>query len=256
MLGDFKQNARDRLDDLAFAALSSDSPSIRFGGGVAYVGGSVLTELVPETGLELLPEIGQAVGTLAKLARGFRGAEDILQASRVVDEPPQFRTEPPARSMLSPDEFLSANGVADPALRQQLIDSGIRTDLLDPNVTPTTLARFDKLFVQTFDEGKSFSGRLGNIDTRVSTINKAAELERSGLDPAFEFPVDVGGGKTRYVDLVGLNPETQQNTAFYQFVKENSAGVVIRPDELLAAQQAERALKLPSGTVQLINTKR
>ena len=59
---------------------------------------------------------------------------------------------------------------------------------------------------QTVAAGKSFSGRLGNLDTRVATINQAAELERAGLDVAFEFPVFVGNKATRFVDLVALNP--------------------------------------------------
>lgn len=110
------------------------------------------------------------------------------------------------------------------------------------------------MFPQTIDAGKSFLGRFGNIDTRVSTINKAAELERAGLTPRFEFRVDVTNDKIRYVDLVGLkNGQPQQ---YYQFVKQDMNGNLYRPDELVAAQQIERARGLQSGTVQLINTNR
>lgn len=142
----------------------------------------------------------------------------------------------------------------DPALQQKILDAGLDTSLLSPDTTPATLARFDKLFVQTVDEGKAFSGRLGNIDTRVATINQAARLEQAGLDPAFEVGVDVGGGKTRYVDLVGTGPQGQQATQYFQFVTKDAAGNVIRPDELVAARPLEKALKLPSGTVQLVDT--
>ena len=157
---------------------------------------------------------------------------------------------------VSADDFLLSRGIASPALRQQLIDSGLRTDLLLPDVTPTTLGRFDKLFPQTVAEGKAFSGRLGNVDTRIATINEAAALENAGMLPRFEYPVDVGNGSKRYVDLVGLDPNTMQPTHFVQFVKRDASGVVIRPDELVAAKQIEAALKLNPGTVRLVNTKR
>src|SRR6202034_3622797 len=124
----------------------------------------------------------------------------------------------------------------------------------DPETTPATLARFDKLFPQASDDGSAFSGRLGNIDTRVATINQAAQLELAGLDPAFEYQVPLGNGSNRYLDLVGLDSETQQPVQYFQFVKQDANGVLLRPDETLAAQQIEDALKLPSGTVQLVNT--
>ena len=133
-------------------------------------------------------------------------------------------------------------------------DLGFRNDLLGPD-TPITNARFNKLFVQTVEQGKAFSGRLGNIDTRVATVNKAAEFERSGLIPRFEYPVNVDGGK-RFVDLVGLDSRTRQPTNFVQFVKENNSGIIIRSDEIIAAQQIERSLNLSPGTVQLFNTRR
>jgi hypothetical protein len=109
--------------------------------------------------------------------------------------------------------------------------------------------------------GKSFAGRLGDIDTRVATINQAANLERSGLLPVFEYPVPLGTNataarSTRYVDLVGVDPGTGQARQFFQFVKENTRGTVIRADELAAARQIERTLNLQPGTVQLINTAR
>jgi hypothetical protein len=151
-------------------------------------------------------------------------------------------------------EFLSARGIEDVATRQNILDGGLRFDLLDLDVTPTTLARFDKLFPQTIAEGKSFSGRLGNMDTRIATVNKAAELEITGLNPAFEYPVAVGNGQKRFVDLVGLSQQTQKPTTFIQFVKQDNYGNVIRPDELIAAKQIENALKLKQGSVKMINT--
>jgi hypothetical protein len=160
------------------------------------------------------------------------------------------------RTALSADEFLSANRIADPVLRQRIIDSGLRTDLLDPVLTRDTLTRFDKLFPQTIEKGSSFSGRLGNIDTRVATINEAAQLERAGLSPAFEYPVNIGGGRKRFVDLVGLDVNTGQPVKFVQFVKKDANGVLLRPDEIVAAQQIERAYSLTPGTVRLVNTRR
>jgi hypothetical protein len=151
--------------------------------------------------------------------------------------------------------FLYESGITDPALYRHIIESGFRSDLLGPD-TPITNARFNKLFTQTFEDGKAFKGRLGNIDTRVATINKAAELERSGLIPRFERGVNIGGGEKRYIDLVGLDPQTRQPVEYIQFVKESRAGTVIRTDKITAAQQIERSLNLSPGTVQLSNTNR
>jgi hypothetical protein len=157
---------------------------------------------------------------------------------------------------VTPQEFLTSRGVTDPVLQQRILDAGLDTSLLDPDVTPATLARFDKLFPDTINASKNFSGRLGNIDTRVATINQAAKLEQAGLIPRFEFPVDVGGGQTRFVDLAGIDSTGQQATQYFQFVKMDAAGNVIRADELIAQTQIEKALNLPPGTVQLINTAR
>jgi hypothetical protein len=156
----------------------------------------------------------------------------------------------------TPQEFLTSRGITDPALQRRILNAGLDTNLLDPDTTPASLARFDKLFVDTINGGKSFSGRLGNIDTRVATINQAAELELNGFNPRFEFPVYVGSGQTRFVDLVGIDSTGQQATQYIQFVKMNAAGNVIRADEIIAAEQIERALNLPPGTVQLVNTTR
>ena len=79
-----------------------------------------------------------------------------------------------SRSVAANARFLKDSGISDPALRRQIIGAGFRSDLLGTN-TPITNARFDKLFAQTAAQGKSFKGRLGNIDTRVATINKAAK---------------------------------------------------------------------------------
>ena len=97
--------------------------------------------------------------------------------------------------------------------------------------------------------------RQRNLDARVATINYAATIERAGLTPRFEYGVDVGGAK-RYIDLVGLNRRSGQAVEFVQFVKNSPSGTVIRADELVAARQIEAALKLPNGTVRLVNTGR
>lgn len=154
------------------------------------------------------------------------------------------------------DEFLASKGIADPVIRQQIIDAGLRTDLLDPVTTPKTLVRFTKLFAKTVNAGKAFSGRLGNINTRVDTINQAAKLELAGLTPKFEFGVDIGSGQRRYVDLVGQDQATGRLVEVYQFVKRDATGMLTRSDESVAAQQIEKALSLPRGTVKLINTAR
>ena len=149
--------------------------------------------------------------------------------------------------------FLRDSGITDRALRRQIIESGFRSSILDG--APITANRFNTLFPDTFQAGKSFSGRLGNIDTRVSTLFNAATLERAGLTPRFEFQVPLGNGRSRFVDLVGL--QNRQPTTLIQLVKESPTGRIIRAaDEFRAAQEIENALSLPAGTVRFINTRR
>jgi hypothetical protein len=62
------------------------------------------------------------------------------------------------------------------ACTKPIVDAGFDPAVMGSN-TPITNARFEKLFINTFEEGKNFSGRLGNIDTRVATVREAALLE-------------------------------------------------------------------------------
>lgn len=250
------------------------------------------SELILEGALLVLTSAAEIVGVAAKafqaaktiargtrnVIRGLREGELALRTPILLDEAAlagrlnsgipldalKFRN-PLVRKALNPDTFratdafLKGRGVTDPVTRQKIINSGLRSELLGAD-TPLTNARFNKLFIEPLEQGKSFRGRLGNIDTRVETINRAAELERSGLRPRFEFEVDVSrvstSNQTRSVDLVGVNPQTGDPARFIQFVKQNRAGTVIRTDELTAAREIEQALKLRQGTVELINTGR
>lgn len=143
-------------------------------------------------------------------------------------------------------DYLRRSGITDPTVRGRIADAGFDPRILGPD-TPDTIARANKLFGDTFKAGKKFAGRLGNIETRVATINKAAELERRGLDVAFEFRVPVGkkpSGENiyRFLDLVGL--DGKQPVELYQFVREVRPGVV-SPREAPAAALIEAALGRP-----------
>jgi hypothetical protein len=114
------------------------------------------------------------------------------------------------------DAFLRTEGILDPALRRSIIDAGFARPLGAD--TPVTLARFRKLFPDTIQRGKAFSGRLGDIETRVATINEAAAMERSGLIPRFEFRVSSYRGNAD-IDLVGIDPVTRQPVRAVQFIR-------------------------------------
>ena len=59
---------------------------------------------------------------------------------------------------------------------------------------------------------------LGNVETRVATINKAASLERSGFVPSFEYRTF----SNKYIDLIGLDPISRKPvTPVFQFTKLN-----------------------------------
>jgi hypothetical protein len=213
----------------------------------------IVMGLVPVEGVALL-----GLEAVVKSVRPLVRAESVVArgagAERAAEKAVAVRSTAYG-DLVTNAKFLQKAGVTNPVLRRQIIEAGFDSSLLGPD-TRITMARFNKLFVQTVEEGKAFSGRLGNIDTRVATINHAAVLERSGLLPRFEYPVFVANGEKRYVDLVGLSSETMQPTVLMQFVKENRTGVVIRPDELVAARQIEKTLNLNPGTVKLINTTR
>jgi hypothetical protein len=87
-----------------------------------------------------------------------------------------------------------------------------------------TLSRFDKLFQGTFDAGKSFRGRLGNLSTRARTIEAAVDIDRMGLTPEFESLVRLGGGRSRAVDVTGL--DANGPVRYFQLYREAPSGGV------------------------------
>jgi len=188
----------------------------------------------------LILEVALSVGPVATLkaaratAQAFRGVRGLgRSANNVV---PSLGASTAFTELRQTAQFLSRSGITDTSLRRQIV--------------AITSARFNKLFVETFEEGKGFSGRLGNVDTRVATITRASDIERRGLRPRFEFKVDVSAVSS------AVDKNTQQPVSFIQFVKNDSFGTIARRDELVAAREIEQSLSLPSGTVQLINTAR
>jgi len=161
-----------------------------------------------------------------------------------------------AQRRLVSDAFLSSEGVASPAVRQQILDAGFDSAAISATDTPATYARFRKLFPDTVNQGKAFKGRLGNLFTRIAEIEYAAQIERSGLLPVFEYEIPVQGQarSKRFVDLVSVDRTTGQVRDYYQFVKADAAGTIFRFDEYVAAYELEQMLGLQSGTIELINT--
>jgi hypothetical protein len=74
------------------------------------------------------------------------------------------------------------------------------------------------------DAGKSFRGRLGNLSTRARTIETAVDIDRAGLSPEFESLVRVGGGRSRAVDVTGLDPNGP--VRYFQLYREAPGGGV------------------------------
>jgi hypothetical protein len=115
-------------------------------------------------------------------------------------------------------KFLKEEGIG-PFLRRDLIESGLQQRIGAD--TPITLARFRKLIPDSIRAGKALKGRLGDLDTRVATVNHSLAFERRGLRPIFEYPV---GGSDHFVDLVALDTAGRPVSAI-QFGKEVSPGV-------------------------------
>lgn len=87
------------------------------------------------------------------------------------------------------------------------------------------MTRFDKLFQGSFDAGKAFRGRLGNLSTRARTIEQAVELDRLGLTPSFESMVRLENGSARFVDVTGLNA-ARDPVRYFQLYRETSMGTI------------------------------
>jgi len=153
------------------------------------------------------------------------------------------------------NQFLIAQGISDPEVRKQIINAGLDVSSLNPSLTPAAFARFQKIIVDKFKRGRSIGrGRLGNIDTRVATINKTAELEASGFGVVFEFEVEINkSGNKRFIDIVQIDPRTKKPIKGFQLVKANRKGIIKRSDELDAARQIEFASGIP---IEFINTQR
>jgi hypothetical protein len=113
-------------------------------------------------------------------------------------------------------QFLRQEGVTDPGVRRSMIEAGVEAPI--GSDTPITLARFRKLFPETIARGKEFTGRLGDIETRVATLNEAAAMERAGFQPRFEFPVR-GAGRTVFADLACFDRTTRQPARIVQFLR-------------------------------------
>lgn len=250
VLADIKQGARGFLDDLSFAALSSDSPAIRFGGGVAYVGGSVLTELVPETGLELVPELGTAIGTLSKLAKGLRGVEQIGQVSRVADDLPisavgDAYIAPPIVSDIYSPEFIG------PVKFESFYrgDSTLRTDFLSSRAelggvpeAQSILAGLDDSSFRIRAINHSYSSE-GSVFLSVTRDPQVAEYFARGdgtgqLGYVTEFRVPSGNAATEFATYNRYSEFNQSiNPAIGLREQEYLAPVRIDPRYIFAQYQ-------------------
>lgn len=109
--------------------------------------------------------------------------------------------------------FLKSEGL-DASLRREMIEAGFSGTIGAD--TPATMARFEHLFPETVQAGKAFSGKLGNIPTRVATVMEAQAMERAGLTPSFEYWT----GRNA-IDLVGLDAARQPVNPAIEFVKWN-----------------------------------
>jgi hypothetical protein len=124
----------------------------------------------------------------------------------------------------SGDTLLLERGVTDAGLRQSILDTGFNPAILS-DASDFTLNRFDKLFQGSFDAGKAFRGRLGNLSTRARTIEQAAEIDRLGLTPDFETIVRLQSGGNRFVDVTGLDT-AGNHASYFQLYRDTSMGTI------------------------------
>lgn len=134
--------------------------------------------------------------------------------------------------------FLREKGVTDPGVRRQMLEAGFESTV--GTDTPASLARFDKLFARPLRTGRGYTGRLGNIETRVTTLDTAVEMERAGLQPRFEYRAGA-----RFADVVGIDPATGRPARAVQVVKALEQTGGINPREIPAKLDIQSELKLP-----------
>ena len=106
-------------------------------------------------------------------------------------------------------------------LRQSILDTGFDPTIL-ADASSNTLDRFEKLFQGTFNSGKRFQGRLGDIWTRTKTIETAVSIDRQGLSPVFESLVRLRSGRSRFVDVAAL--DANGAVQYFQLYRETSGG--------------------------------
>lgn len=162
------------------------------------------------------------------------GIKKAIGPTRVEKSPPSGEF-----SLLSDTvKFLAEQGVEDPIDRRAIIEAGLQ-QRVGPE-TPISLNQFQRLITRELKRGRELEGlrhRLGNLESRVATINKARELEEQGITPHFEYPIN---GNKNFVDLVGTDSQGKIVRAI-QFVKYESPGV-INPREAAPAVAIEKAL--------------
>ncbi|HPO17222.1 MAG TPA: RHS repeat-associated core domain-containing protein [Candidatus Hydrogenedentes bacterium] len=135
--------------------------------------------------------------------------------------------------------FLKSEGITDVGLRREIIEAAAEAGIRFPAIseTPRTLAQFRKLFPKTIARGKSFSGRLGNVQTRVYTLDEALKIEQAGVIPRFENQIG-----SRFVDIASFSPEGKR-LELIQLVREISPGRVAAR-EIAAASEICRSTNM------------
>jgi RHS repeat-associated protein len=173
-----------------------------------------------ESGTARLAGAGECAGAVGDTLAIIAGAAEATAEPGPNAIPAKARVRPASGDLVvlrDTAAFLKEEGIG-PLLRRQLLESGFQQRIGAD--TPISLARFRKLFRDTIKAGKALEGRLGDLDTRVATINRALTMERAGLRPVFEYPAG-----ENFADLVGLDPATGRPVEVVQFAKEQRPGV-------------------------------
>ncbi|MBN2259821.1 MAG: hypothetical protein JW702_04725, partial [Clostridiales bacterium] len=171
-------------------------------------------------GFKTIVSSGREVETLAEKA--LTTADDIANFKKIRDT----------------SRFLKERGITDKTVRRNIIEAGFDTPI--SSNFDRTAQRFDKLFVRPFKRNKGYRGRLGNLETRVSTIDKSLDIEMRGLIPRFEVRAN-----NRYLDIVATDPLTRDPLELYQVIKRNRLTNAINPREIPAQQEIEEFFDMP-----------
>jgi len=174
------------------------------------------------------PNVALVVDVGTSLASGVSAAGLAVESVPFRTLPSVTRTPPTRASLIAEFPAVSETGEVNllNVVRRGVRLTGEELTLIHntPVVDPAPLATryFNKRILGDFVKYGRFRGRLGNIETRIATLNELTLLEYRDLRPRTEFfiaPVQTGAGRGIFPDIGVMQPGRQTPVEFVEFIR-------------------------------------